>query len=522
MFSPVFYYTEYMVKRAVRWLLSHEPIFFLLVFTFFLRVPNLFEPYWYGDEAIYLTLGNALKSGLLLYRDIIDHKTPVIYLLATVPSEFWFKMLLLIWSLFSVGLFYAIIQKMVKSKTATAIATLVFILLTTLPAFEGNVANGELFLMGFILAGLYLFTRTSAWSAFAEQKQSFAADHLPLFASGVFLSLAVLTKVPAVFDIAGIATAAVFLLQKHPTMKSFKTISVSALTIAAGFAFPILMMIIYFAAHDATSELLQFALLYNFRYSQSFSLPFQHPTLLFVFSMKGKLLLLSFIGLMMVLLHNVLKPTVRWVIIWFALAMFSTLLSSRPYPHYFIQTLLPLSLFAGLACDSMVRGKTRRRFLPPFLFILSGGILVGTIVLLKAGLYPTFSYYTTFFKFATKQISLETYRESFDPLMRDTYAAAEYIGRTTASKDRIFIWGTDPMLYALSRRNPAGRFTVSFHIKDFDAYGETMDAIRKTEPPWIVVMDSEDGEFPELYTYIQAHYIPATRYPSMTLYRRFF
>ena len=44
------------------------------------------------------------------------------------------------------------------SKTrAQNITTLVFALLTTLPMLEGNIANGELILMPFVLTGMYGF-----------------------------------------------------------------------------------------------------------------------------------------------------------------------------------------------------------------------------------------------------------------------------------------------------------------------------------------------------------------------------
>ena len=80
--------------------------FWLLFAVFFLRLPSLFEPYWYGDEGIYLTIGQGLRQGLVLYRDIYDNKPPLIYLLAALSgSLFWFRFILLVWSMMTVAFF---------------------------------------------------------------------------------------------------------------------------------------------------------------------------------------------------------------------------------------------------------------------------------------------------------------------------------------------------------------------------------------------------------------------------------
>ena len=46
-----------------RWLVVHEAILMILAGVVFLRIPSLFEPYWYGDEGIYLTIGQAMRHG---------------------------------------------------------------------------------------------------------------------------------------------------------------------------------------------------------------------------------------------------------------------------------------------------------------------------------------------------------------------------------------------------------------------------------------------------------------------------
>ena len=64
----------------------------VLALVVVLRIPSLFEPYWYGDEAIYLTIGQAINRGVPLYSGTHDHKPPLLYLVAAVAgNEFWLK-----------------------------------------------------------------------------------------------------------------------------------------------------------------------------------------------------------------------------------------------------------------------------------------------------------------------------------------------------------------------------------------------------------------------------------------------
>src|ERR1051326_55110 len=63
-------------KQRVTWFLI------ITLFLFFLlRLPSLFEPYWYGDEGIYQVIGSALRNGRQLYSGIWDNKPPVLYLI---------------------------------------------------------------------------------------------------------------------------------------------------------------------------------------------------------------------------------------------------------------------------------------------------------------------------------------------------------------------------------------------------------------------------------------------------------
>jgi len=156
-------------KRFDRWLDSHCPLLALIVILIVLRLPNFFEPYWYGDEGIYLTLGTAMRQGEHLYAQIIDHKTPLIYYLAMVPNQYYFRLLNLGWMIGSLILFNHLAKKLMK-KPAAIFASGLFMLFTTMPWFEGHIPNGELFMIGFVLMGAYFFIQTNFFQSFFSEK----------------------------------------------------------------------------------------------------------------------------------------------------------------------------------------------------------------------------------------------------------------------------------------------------------------------------------------------------------------
>ena len=501
------------MRRLLAFLQKHEALLIILVIVILLRIPNLFEPYWYGDEAIYLTVGAAMRHGAVLYRDIIDHKTPIIYVLAMVPSEFWFKFIFLNWMVVTTTLFYSICSRLFSSMRKTIVAVSLFALLTTLPWFEGHIANGELFAMGFILAGMALFVRSSLFAAFEKNKASFTVEPFRMFSVGIFMSLGILTKIPAVFDVAVIAPVFGFVFLRSISWKNFRSLLSSGMMIGIGIFVPVLLSIAYFASQQALGDYAQFGLLYNFRYSKEFSIPVTQPLLQFLFTMPGKLLIVGLFGFATLILKKFMRPMFRFILLWFVLSLFSSLLSSRPYAHYFLQMLPAFSL---LIVELFSKNYIVEKLAGASALFLG----IATLFLLHVGLYSVRDYYTNFFQFATKRISATEYRNRFNPLMDDTYVVAQNIRETTKPKDKIFIWGTDPMLYALSRRDPAGRFTVSFHIKDFNAYQETMASIEWAKPPIIVLMNDEDGKFDAFYAYLQKNYAMSKQLPTMTVYRR--
>jgi len=250
--------------------------------------------------------------------------------------------------------------------------------------------------------------------------------------------------------------------------------------------------------------------LYNFKYAGSWQLSFTSPVVLFFFTLQGKALVLGGMLLLLLGLNRKLSPVTQFSLAWFWLALFASLLSNRPYPHYFLQVIPPAAILVALFF-------TRERGLA----LISGSltVLLAVLVLLHVGLYSTGAYYKNWLKYLTKQYTRQEYFQTFDSLMNDNYAAAKLI-TTTSSKPSLFIWGTDPMLYALTKAVPPTRFTVSFHIADLNVYEQTMKDVNAARPEYIVVMNDETRELPGLNQLLFDEYTINTQYDKFALWKR--
>ena len=155
-----------MLKKLYNFFHIPKWLFLLLLLVITLRIPSLFEPYSYGDETIYLTLGEGIRKGVTLYKDLHDNKPPLLYITAAVAGNlFWFKAILLFSSLIGITLFFRFSEKLYpKIKNFAVISTVIFAILTTLPFLEGNIVNAENFMLVPTLAAFYilLFKKNSS------------------------------------------------------------------------------------------------------------------------------------------------------------------------------------------------------------------------------------------------------------------------------------------------------------------------------------------------------------------------
>jgi hypothetical protein len=475
----------------------------LLVAVFFLRLPSLFEPHSYGDEGVYLTVGLALRKGLLLYRDIFDNKPPLLYLLAALSGGmiFWFRFLLLASVLTSIYFFQKLADKIFSSSAAVKAATLIFALLTTIRLIEGNIANAEIFILLPVISGFYFIF----W--LLEQKTK---NYWHFLAAGLILSFSFLLKVPAVFDFAVIFAFLVFFREK----KKIFHFGRKEVFLLGGYLLPILLTALFFLIRGA------FGLFLDACFKQTLGYLFSWKTGSHIFSFSSlvksdllarSIILLAGLGVLFSFRKKLNFPLL-FISLWFIFALFGATLSGRPYPHYLLQVLPPFSLM--MALPFAVKAKSK------WIVVGSLAVLLSmSIIRYRFWFYPTLSYYQNFCQFILGQKNKIDYLAFFGSETPQIYELAQFVNENTAPEERIFVWGNNPHLYALSRRLPAGPYTVAYHIQDFHQEKLVTSLIGQKLPSLIIV--SAEPPLPSaLRTSLEEKYRLIKRTLSFTVWQR--
>ena len=380
-----------MWKKWKRLIEKNEGIILLLLLVVILRIPSLFEPYWYGDEGIYLVLGQALRKGLVFYRDIHDNKPPLLYVLAAIAGNvFWFRAMLMVWFGAAVVVFLKLTKVFwPKSKYLGYGLTLVMIGLTTF--FEGNVANAEIFIVLPVTLAMFLTVKGKSWLKI-----------------GLLFSVGFLLKVPAVFDlVALIIWLGIF--EKDSLKKVVLSIVDKRIwAVILGFSLPIAVSIGYYAIVGGLEPYVRSALFQNIGYLSTWG--GSDSGLMPRFGITAMAL-----GILLWMSRR--YKFSRWVslnLVWFLMALFGALLSGRPYPHYLIQPAVPAVLLLGV----LIKSKKWSLRLAIIGVLLLSGFWWWQI---KFWSYPLAAYYVNFEQYITKQKSLEEYRNYFDPRVNQVY-----------------------------------------------------------------------------------------------------
>ncbi len=455
--------------------------FFLVgVVTLFtlLRIPSLFEPDWYGDEAIYQIMGRAVLQGRLLYKEIWDNKPPVLYLYyAFVDGDlFLIKLLSLLFGIGAIIVFYLLAKMLFqKSHFSIILSTSFFSLLFGLPLLEGNIANAENFMLFPTLLSLFILLRINNRSK----------KIVPIYA-GLLLSLSFLTKIVALFDFAAFVLIIFSLKHFDDNLKEvlkkclnpyrFFNDTVYILIFAISYLIPILLTLLFFAATGGLADFMKATFSQNIgyvNYANQFIIPQGFLIL--------KLLLLV-IGIVVVqLIRKKIGPSGVVIFLWFLFSVFSSFFSGRPYTHYMLLALPAISFLLGY-----VFHKGRLAFFPAAIFLVAVCMFWFNFNFYK----KIIPYYKNYYEYVFSRKSTEEYQSFFDRSTSRNYDVAKFITLNTSKNEEILVISNSAQIYYLANKLPPGRYIVAYHINFYhNAIEETQSAIVNKNPRFIISTD---------------------------------
>lgn len=506
-------YAVYMWKTLEnlhRWCNKFEWVIFLIILVLVLRIPSFVMPHYYGDEEIYFVMGRAWSSGVPLYQAMFDHKPPLIYLMAGIAPTMWaFRGILALVMVIHTVLFWKLAQLFwMKTRPILAyVSSVVFVLVTTLPTFEGLTVNAELLMMMPVTAAALVL-----WPTHAKTTAGKIANGWKRFAlAGLLGGIGWLFKIPVVADMAAIGLF--FLVFKQATFKEgFKALfSLPMLAYVVSFVAPLALTFVYYYLKGTGPDYLATVLTVNLGYVSSWSTstytfnPFKSGLVV-----RGTIL--AGLTLLLYLTRKKLDKSFMFGSLWLGFSLFGALLSARPYPHYLQELAAPFALL--LPFIFVAENVLTWIFIAIFVVI---GILTQKQINFWA--YPTVSVYKTYWDYYTGKLSWSEYLTRFDNATRN-YTVAKYLNERLMEDDKIYVWGTDPTIYNLTNRLPTGgKYIVSFHVRDLNMYDYTMNNLADSNPKYIMILPGTT-EFLELNTLLSHKYVLTQTIDGVEIYIR--
>lgn len=478
----------------------HFPAWMILILAliFLFRIPSFVEPFHYGDEMIYLALGNAIRRGQVLYLNIHDNKPPLLYFTAALAGNvFWFRAILAGWMMATTVAFWKLVESLFKNeKTQQAMVT-VFAILTTIPLLEGQIANAELFMIGPTILAFYILL---------NKKLTIRN----LVFAGVLFSIATLYKVPAAFDVGTIIF--MWIVGLKFKSKSIPMFIKNSVVLAIGFSAPILLTLVWYASRGAFHDYLVSAFLQNFGYLSSFrpgdvTKPFltkNGPLIIRGLILLGSLLLLW-------LFRKKLSKPFIFSSSWLLFGLFAVTLSERPYPHYLIQIVPAIAILIGMLLTNQTIEQS--------LSLLPLMLVVAALIKFQFWYYPSIPYYENFFKFFSGNETKEAYFAYFNPDSKRNYDVARFLATASKPTDKIFVWGNSSVIYALANRPAATKYVATYHIIDFSSQEQIINDLSKSKPKFIIILP-DSPPFPSLREFIEPNYFPTQSVDGVSIWRR--
>jgi hypothetical protein len=458
--------------------MNRRQFFFGLALIFvLLRLPSFFEPNWYGDEAIYLTLGWHQRLGFIVYRDFYDHKPPLILLISVLlPTIFWAKLLISILLVPTAVCFYRLSGRWL-TQTPARLSTLIFLILASIPLFEGNIFNSEIINLFFVVSAFYYY---------------FYRNNLTL--PFLLLGLAFTNKFPAVFDLLFLLA---YLLANQPNFKNFKKIFISLVL----FSLPTLLFSLYFLIHGAFLPYIKAAYLDNLFYISSWGSA--GPNLI------ERLIILLFLLLLVIIFFR-FRPQPKyfaWLSAWFLLDLFASLLSSRPYPHYLLQIIPSFSLL-------LVHLFGHHRH---FRYTALLAVILTILVFNVYGFYryPILPYYRSFYTSIFSR-NWSSYSNFFGTQVYKINQLSQDLKSVAPSGSRLLLWADWPQVYQNTGLIPALPYITSFHVSALNQQTAIIKTLESNPPQWVVLVNTP---YNALYQFIKKFYLQVAATDFYTIYR---
>lgn len=282
--------------------------------------------------------------------------------------------------------------------------------------------------------------------------------------------------------------------------------------IVLAFIVPLLITVVYFFLNNALADFIAASFSQNASYVAVGSGPFSKlSNPLFV---KGVILAIGSLFLAILFRYKKISRESLLLSLWFGFSLYGALLSNRPYMHYLLQIVPPVTILVIYLLTTM---RKNWLFLFPLLIIFYSllGMFKGAFAL------PTKEYYLNWMDYISERKEWTDYVNWFDSRTNNSYKVAGYISQNSLPTDSIFVWGDAAFVYVLSNRKPATRFIQAHHLTTIDPknYDLVIDKLQQVRPKFILISIPEHFAFPKLDLLVKEKYQETAVFNDLHVYQ---
>jgi hypothetical protein len=441
------------------------------------------------DSGVFLYVGWRLLNGDVPYRDVWDHKPPLIYFvdalgIALTPESLWGVWILqFLFIFFTFFFIYKILDREFGIYAALAGAVILASGLLTILE-KGNVT--EEYALVFQAICFWLFV--NAW------KRDFSLHSS--FWIGVLGGLAFNFKQTTIgiWITYGLFLLAIRLIQRKLPFKDL-------LSLLAGWLIPSVILILYLASQGAFDDYWEQAFLYNFVYiGKHEGIRRLIPVFLkgFAYLQNGWVLYLALLGWLAALGYAWLKrkhvftethPLVLIGLVNLPIEVFLITISGRSILHYYLTPLPVMAILAGtmvytlpFLAGNITRSDPQKiqRWLP--------GIVLASILL---GQWGQATYYPSYVQVLSDN---------------DYLPIIDYVAENTDTDDHVLFIGAESVVNFLARREAPTRYVYQYPLATLGRrpmFEEYFNQILENKPILIIDTRGRDRLDEKLYTSMQ-------------------
>ncbi|HEX5808707.1 MAG TPA: glycosyltransferase family 39 protein [Anaerolineales bacterium] len=398
------------------------------------------------DSGVFLYMGWRLLNGDIPYRDVWDHKPPLIYFvdalgLSLAPDSLWgIWILQFIFIFLTLLLVYRLLDREFGIYAALASAVVLTSGLLTILE-KGNVTEGY----ALVFQALCFWLFMEAWKKDFPVRDSFWIG----LAGGLAFNFKQTTI--GVWITYGLFLVAVRLLQRRLPVRDL-------LSLLAGWSIPSLVFVIYFASQNALLHFWEQAYLYNFVYiGKHEGIRRLIPVFIkgFAYLRNGWVLYLAILGWLAGLAYVWLRrktirdvhPLILIALVNLPIEVLLVTVSGRSILHYYLTPLPVMAILAGVLVYTapFFAGRARsassqsmQKWLP--------GIALLFILL---GQYGQIQYYPEYVR----------------GLRDNDYAPViDYVAKNTNEDDKVLLIGAESVVNFLARRAAPTRYVYQYPL----------------------------------------------------------